>query len=91
MRTIYQHVTDPSVVLGSGESLCDTHIVQGGTTVGRVLFARRDPSVLVTGWHVRIADCHIEGALDPGWEARDIAALKVIQKAKRRRDAMRGQ
>lgn len=61
MRTIYQHITDPSITLHEGDSLRDTRVVQGGTAVGRVLFAR-SPAVEVTGRSATIAGCEFISA-----------------------------
>lgn len=54
------HVTDPPIVLRDGDSLVGQHIVMGGATYGRVLFAEHGPAVIVEGRDVFIGFCHIE-------------------------------
>ena len=59
MQRVVQDVIDGPVVVGAGERLEDTHIIQVGSEIGRVLF-QRDPAVVVTGRRGVVADCVIE-------------------------------
>jgi hypothetical protein len=60
MRTLYQHVTDPtSVVMHNNEILENTVIIAGGATYGRMLFTF-DPLVLILGRNNLIRHCYFE-------------------------------